>query len=106
MSNELKKNCNSCRHGGFESDGEYGEYTYFVCEKREDDGYNNLDNNLCKATYRARYKRCFESMIKVVCCICKEEEMVTFEPSDNYECFPCWQQERHNKLKLENEANK
>lgn len=83
-----KKNCETCRHGNWESDGDYGEYRYFTCEKREDNGYNNLDNNLCKEAYRSRYKRCFEPMIEVVCKTCKEKELVTFYAKDDYECFP------------------
>jgi len=84
------KNCHSCRNGQWESDGDYGEYTYFVCDKREDNGYNNFDNNLCKESYRIKYKRCFEPMIKVVCITCKEEEEVIFEPKGDYQCFGCW----------------
>tara|TARA_R110000772_G_C13098671_1_gene419433 strand:- start:77 stop:370 length:294 start_codon:yes stop_codon:yes gene_type:complete len=84
------KNCLTCRNGAWESDGDYGEYTYFTCEKREDDGYNNLNENLNKESYRKIYKRCFESMIKATCITCKDSEMVTFKPKDNYECFDCY----------------
>ena len=87
------KNCLSCRNGVWESDGEFGEYTHFTCEKREDDGYNNLDTNLNKESYRKRYKRCFEPMIEVTCITCKEVEEVIFKPKDNYQCFECYLEE-------------
>ena len=42
-----KKNCLTCRNGSFESDGDYGGYTYFVCEKREDEtSVNNYTKQL------------------------------------------------------------
>ena len=86
------KNCLSCRHGHWESVGDCGEYTYFACDKRVDDGYNDLDNNLSKEAYRKRYKRCFEPLIDAVCINCKESEKVIFEPKSDYECFSCWQE--------------
>lgn len=52
----MKKNCENCRHGYWESEDDYGEYSYFVCEKREDDGYNNLNDNLCKESYRKKQR--------------------------------------------------
>jgi hypothetical protein len=91
-----KKNCLTCRNGSFESDGDYGGYTYFVCEKREDDGYNNLNDNLNKESYRKMYKRCFEPMIKAVCITCRDSEMVIFKPKDDYECFDCYRKDKLN----------
>lgn len=89
---KLKKNCHNCSHGGFESDGDYGEYTYFVCEKREDNGYNNLDNNLSKPSYLEKAKVCCDPMVEVKCKICGETEKASGE-SEDFLCFACWYQE-------------
>lgn len=89
-----KKNCNNCRFGYWESDGEYGEYNYFVCEKREDNGFNNLDNNLCKESYREKAKVCCELKFLAKCNDCNAEELLTSPPSSDYLCFPCWTQRK------------
>ena len=83
----MAKGCDECRYGSWESDG---DYNYFICEKREDDGNNKLQQNLGNPTYRERYKRCFEPMIEAICKTCKETELVTFDASDNYQCPCCW----------------
>ena len=90
---KLKKNCENCRHGYWESDGDYGEYSYFVCEKRDDDGYNNLHNNLCKESYRKKAKVCCELMVKAVCSVCGDIELQNSEVKDGFMCFDCWSQE-------------
>lgn len=90
----LKKNCENCRHGYWESDGDYGEYNWFTCEKREDDGYNNLDNNLGKESYRQKAKVCCDLMVKVKCTGCESVELSNSEVKDGYLCFGCWIQKR------------
>lgn len=94
---KLKKNCENCRHGYWDSDGDYGEYNYFICEKREDDGVNNLDNNLCKESYRQKAKVCCELKLKlqVKCTKCGCEELSSAEVKDSYLCFSCWIQKEH-----------
>lgn len=87
---KLKKNCENCRYGHWESDGDYGEYNYFVCEKREDNGYNNLDNNLCKESYRQKAKVCCDLMFKIQCSKCGDEELSTTKVKEDYLCFVCW----------------
>jgi|GEM_PF-5186775 len=96
-SKPLKKNCENCRHGYWESDGDYGEYNYFTCEKREDDGYNNLDNNLCKESYREKAKVCCDLMSKATCMDCGSVELSNSEVKDDYLCFGCWVQKREEK---------
>lgn len=55
----MKKNCHNCKHGEWDSDGdEYSSWQYFACDKREDDGYNNLENNLCRPEYLEKAKVC------------------------------------------------
>lgn len=96
-SKPLKSNCENCRHGYWESDGDYGEYNYFVCEKREDNGYNNLENNLCKESYRQKAKICCELMVSVTCKDCGAVELSNSEVKDDYLCFGCWVQKREGK---------
>ena len=91
----MKKNCENCRHGYWESEGDYGEYNYFVCEKREDDGYNNLNDNLCKESYRQKAKVCCDLMIEVKCGNCGAVELSNTEVKDNYLCFACWVKKEH-----------
>ncbi|AHK11846.1 hypothetical protein S349_56 [Shewanella sp. phage 3/49] len=87
--NKPKKNCHNCKFGQYETDGEYGEYTYFICEKREDDGYNGLEKNLYRSSYLEKAKVCCELRIDVKCICCEEVERLA-ENSKNYLCFPCW----------------
>lgn len=86
----LKKNCENCRHGYWESDGEYGEYNYFICEKREDDGVNNLHSNLCKESYRNKSKVCCDLKVQIKCTSCGDSELSNSEVEDDYLCFECW----------------
>lgn len=92
---KMKKNCENCRHGYWESDGDYGEYSYFICEKREDDGLNNLDDNLCKESYRQKAKVCCELKLQVKCTKCGAEELSNTEVKENYLCFACWVEKEH-----------
>lgn len=87
-----KKNCHNCKHGLYESDGEYGEYRYFVCEKRDDDGYNNLESNLDKPSYLEKAKVCCELSVLPVeakCIECGYDDVCWPEHADNHICFDC-----------------
>ena len=88
------KNCETCRHGYWESEGDYGEHNYFVCEKREDNGYNNFDNNIIKESYRKKYKRCFEPLFLATCKTCGLNETSASKPSKDWQCFGCWWQDK------------
>jgi hypothetical protein len=93
MSKGKKKNCHNCKFGGYETDGDYGEYTYFVCEKREDDGYNNLEKNLDKPSYLEKAKVCCELRVDPITVICKEcgdEDYAWEESKDGHVCFDCY----------------
>lgn len=94
MSESLKKNCINCKFGYWGSEGDYGEYNYFVCDKREDDGYNNLDDNLSKKSYREKSKVCCELKELAKCNDCGHEQYVNFKPADDYLCFGCWYQNK------------
>lgn len=89
-----KKNCHNCKHCSYESSDE--EYTssfgYFVCEKREDDGYNNLENNLCKKSYLEKAKVCCELSVLPVeakCIECGDDDTCWPDDVDNHICFDC-----------------
>ena len=86
----LKKNCENCRHGRWETDGDYCEYSWFECEKREDNGVNNLNNNLRKESYRQKAKVCCDLMVEIKCTGCGFNELSNSEVKDYYLCFGCW----------------
>ena len=92
LPSNLKKNCENCRHGQWETDGDYGEYSFFSCEKREDDGRNNLNNNLIKESYRKKPKVCCDLMVRQVCVGCGSVELSNSEVNRDYTCFGCWAQ--------------
>ena len=92
----VKKNCINCRFGAWESHGDYCEFDYFVCSKRFDDGYNNLDENLCKPSYREKAKVCCEPKYPVKCKDCGVEELFNYAPTDDYRCFSCWHERKVN----------
>lgn len=85
----IKKNCHNCKYGSYDSDGDYGEYSWFECSKRLDDGKNNLDKNLAKDSYLEKAKVCCEPMVVVTCKICGDKDMA-HEKNDGFLCFPCW----------------
>jgi len=93
----MKKNCENCLHGFWDSEGDHGEYSYFTCEKREDNGYNNLDNNLCKESYRQKAKVCCDLKIKAKCNNCGAAELSNAKVKDDYLCFTCWVQKERGK---------
>ena len=92
---KLKKNCHNCRHGYWESEGDYGEITYFVCGKREDDGRNNLDDNLCEERYRQKAKVCCDLKFEIKCTKCGYKDISSVKVKDDYLCFGCWVEKEH-----------
>jgi len=93
-----KGNCHNCKHGQYESDGEYGEYTYFICEKREDDGYNNLDKNLDRKDYLEKAKVCCDLSVLPVeakCIECGCDDVCWPENVDSFVCFGCYAASQH-----------
>ena len=95
--NKSKKNCHNCKFGQYETEGAYGEYTYFVCEKREDDGRNNLDEKLRRASYLEKAKVCCELLVDVECVSCGGISRLSTKSSGHL-CFPCWA-EKNNQIK-------
>ena len=87
-----KKNCHNCKHGYFDSDGEYGEYKYFVCEKRVCESTEH-ENNLHRPEYLEHAKVCCElreQPVKVECIECGSEELAWKEHKDNFVCMDCY----------------
>lgn len=88
-----KKNCLNCRHGYYESYDEYGSSYYFACDKREDDGRNNLEENLRKDSYLKKSKVCCELSVQPVsanCSVCGEIDTCWPEDVDTHICFDCY----------------
>lgn len=92
----MKKNCHNCKHSYWDSDGcEYSNYQYLVCEKREDDGYNNLENNLSRPEYLEKAKVCCdlkdpgEMIVDLICPGCGDTHAGYARDKDK-ECFCCF----------------
>ena len=88
-----KRNCHNCKFGQYESDGEYGEYTYFICEKREDDGRNNLESNLGNPSYLEKAKACCELSalpVEAKCIECGDDDICWPDDVVNHICFDCY----------------
>tara|TARA_R110002020_G_scaffold361154_1_gene573792 strand:+ start:128 stop:430 length:303 start_codon:yes stop_codon:yes gene_type:complete len=94
--NELKKNCHNCKHGSYQTEGDFGEYSWFECEKRFDDGKNNLDENLQNTIYLEKAKVCCDPMVLVTCIYCGEVGKAQ-KVNDKFSCFPCWIKRRRDK---------
>ena len=89
------KNCHNCKYGYPESDGEHGEHWYFVCENREDDGYNNLENKLSSESYLNKSKVCCEfsdagCLVYTKCVECGGEDVCHESEVDKFQCFDCF----------------
>lgn len=98
MKSNLKKNCHNCKHGSYQSDGDYCEISWFECDKRCDDGKNNLDENLAKDSYLEKAKTCCDPLFVVKCNVCGGEEKAHFDNKD-FVCFVCWAESKNNPTK-------
>ncbi len=98
---EVKKNCNNCKHGRWDSDDSVN--LYFDCEKRDPGEDMKLENNLGRKEYRERAKVCCELKsvsevaIDLVCPTCSTG--FTGWPSENgSDCFDCYSAKEFAKL--------
>ena len=56
---KIRKNCNNCKYGYFESSCD-GNGEYFVCEKRDSSNDQKLEENLGNPDYLLMGKVCCE----------------------------------------------
>ena len=94
-----KKNCHNCEHGYRDSDGEYGENKYFVCEKRGCDSIE-IENNLMRPEYLEKAKVCCDLKVEPVeteCISCGEIDLCWKEDVKSHLCMDCYF-DKENKL--------
>ena len=89
-----KKNCNNCKHFASDSDGEYGEWPYNYCSKRDSNGEENEKNfdQMQKKEYLSKGKSCCEFTV-TYCTKCKAEGLdhhYLGEKEGEVLCYECF----------------